>query len=106
MLGFPWGSLHDARGSLEALSGIELSLPSRVQGKLKIPIGHKTTMEVGCAHGDTEFLGEQKGERGTNKYYRCLKCGNVLVLSEEGILYEIPGKKAPKGFEGASSSPK
>ncbi|MCS7367485.1 MAG: hypothetical protein NDF52_06365 [archaeon YNP-WB-062] len=43
-----------------------------------------------CLHGEVEFLGEQRGERGTNKYYRCLKCGAVLILSEEGVLYEIP----------------
>ncbi|MEM2490709.1 MAG: hypothetical protein QXW19_04515 [Candidatus Bathyarchaeia archaeon] len=46
-------------------------------------------------------MGEQKGERGTNKYYRCLRCGNVLVLSEEGVLYEIPGKKNPGDFKGS-----
>jgi ferredoxin-like protein FixX len=47
-------------------------------------------MVAKCPHGEVEFLGEQRGERGSNKYYRCLKCGAVLVLSEEGILYEIP----------------
>lgn len=43
-----------------------------------------------CNHGEVEFLGEQKSEYGVNKYYRCLKCGNILILSEDGILYEIP----------------
>lgn len=62
-------------------------------------------MEMGCPHGETELLGEQKGERGTNKYYRCLKCGNVLVLSEEGVLYEIPGKKAPGDTKGPRPGP-
>lgn len=43
-----------------------------------------------CSHGEVELLGEEKGESGVNKYYRCLKCGSVLVLSEEGILYQVP----------------
>jgi len=43
-----------------------------------------------CSHGEVEFLGEQRGEEGVNRYYRCLKCGSVLILSEEGILYEVP----------------
>jgi ribosomal protein S26 len=43
-----------------------------------------------CNHGDVELLGEQKGEKGVNRYFRCLKCGSVLVLSEEGVLYEVP----------------
>jgi uncharacterized Zn finger protein len=46
--------------------------------------------EKRCSHGEVELLGEEKGESGVNKYYRCLKCGSVLVLSEEGILYEVP----------------
>ncbi|MEM2082628.1 MAG: hypothetical protein QXU06_05240 [Candidatus Bathyarchaeia archaeon] len=61
-------------------------------------------MGTECSHGETELLGEQKGERGTNKYYRCLKCGNVLVLSEEGVLYEIPGKKALGDLKGSRPS--
>jgi len=43
-----------------------------------------------CEHGDVELLGTEKGERGVNKYFRCKRCGAVLVLSEEGILYEVP----------------
>ncbi|MEM3641302.1 MAG: hypothetical protein QXH37_05235 [Candidatus Bathyarchaeia archaeon] len=35
-------------------------------------------------------MGEQKGEKGVNRYYKCLKCGSVLVLSEDGVLYEVP----------------
>lgn len=49
-----------------------------------------------CSHGDVEFLGFERGVKGTNKYFRCKKCGAVLVLSEEGILYEIPGLKPEK----------
>jgi len=43
-----------------------------------------------CAHEGLEYLGDQKGEKGVNKYYRCMKCGNVLILSEDGIWYEVP----------------
>lgn len=50
-------------------------------------------MQQKCIHDKVEFLGEQKGEDGVNRYYRCLKCGSVLVSSEEGILYEIPKAK-------------
>jgi uncharacterized Zn finger protein len=46
--------------------------------------------EEKCTHEKVELLGEQKGEKGTNKYVRCQKCGNVLILSEEGVLYEVP----------------
>lgn len=38
----------------------------------------------------SSFWAEQSGEKGVNRYYRCLKCGSVLILSEEGILYEVP----------------
>jgi len=50
-------------------------------------------MKGKCAHGDVELLGEQKGERGVNRYYRCKRCGSVLILSEEGVLYEVPEAK-------------
>lgn len=51
---------------------------------------------MGCSHKKLELLGTQKGEKSVNKYYRCLDCGNVLVLSEDGVLYEIPGVKEEK----------
>ncbi|MEM0241052.1 MAG: hypothetical protein QXP29_06285 [Candidatus Nezhaarchaeales archaeon] len=47
-------------------------------------------MEAKCLHDKLEFLGDQKGEKGVNRYYKCLKCGNVLILSEEGTWYEVP----------------
>ncbi|MEM0010143.1 MAG: hypothetical protein QW424_06790 [Candidatus Bathyarchaeia archaeon] len=43
-----------------------------------------------CQHGEVELLGEQRGERSVNKYFRCLKCGNILILSEDNVLYEVP----------------
>ncbi|MEM2213976.1 MAG: hypothetical protein QXD66_04930 [Candidatus Nezhaarchaeales archaeon] len=48
------------------------------------------SIEMKCPHDKLEFLGDQKGEKGVNKYYKCLKCGNVLILSEEGTWYEVP----------------
>jgi hypothetical protein len=46
-----------------------------------------------CAHDKLEYLGDQKGERGVNRYYRCTRCGNVLILSEDGTWYEVPASK-------------
>jgi len=46
-----------------------------------------------CAHDRLEYLGDQKGERGVNKYYKCTRCGNVLILSEDGTWYEVPAAK-------------
>lgn len=45
---------------------------------------------VKCSHSEVKLIGEQKGERGVNRYYKCMKCGSVMVLSEEGVLYQIP----------------
>ncbi|MEM3579825.1 MAG: hypothetical protein QXQ64_01000 [Candidatus Bathyarchaeia archaeon] len=42
-----------------------------------------------CKHGEVELLGEQRGDKGVNRYYRCLKCGCILILSEDGVLYEV-----------------
>jgi len=53
-------------------------------------------VEEKCSHGEIEFLGEQKGEKSANRYCRCLKCGSVLVLSEEGTLYEVPKQEKKK----------
>ncbi|MEM3771262.1 MAG: hypothetical protein QXW80_02960 [Candidatus Micrarchaeia archaeon] len=41
-----------------------------------------------CKHGG-ELLGERKGDKGVNRYYKCLKCGCILILSEDGVLYEV-----------------
>lgn len=46
-------------------------------------------MKKKCDHGQVKYLGEQKGEKGVNRYYKCLKCGAVLILSENGFLYQI-----------------
>ncbi|GEM_PF-1309338 len=48
-----------------------------------------------CKHGEVIFLGTEKCESGgVNKYFQCLKCKCVLILSENGVLYEVPGVKS------------
>jgi ribosomal protein S26 len=48
----------------------------------------------GCLHEETEFLGEQKAEKGVNRYFRCKKCGSVIILSEDNIFFEIKSRKS------------
>lgn len=50
-------------------------------------------MKEQCSHGEVEFLGEEKGDKGINKYYRCIKCGNIFILSDEGNLYQVLKEK-------------
>ncbi|MCS6784459.1 MAG: hypothetical protein RMI43_01905 [Candidatus Caldarchaeum sp.] len=46
-----------------------------------------------CEHR-LEYLGDQKADRGVNKYYRCVKCGDVFVhTDDESKIYRIPGLK-------------
>ena len=48
-----------------------------------------------CRHGEVILLGTEKcSSGGVNKYFQCLKCRCVLILSENGVLYEVPGIKA------------
>lgn len=49
-----------------------------------------------CSHGEVEFLGEEKGDKNVNRYYKCFKCGSVLILSEEWILYEVSKEEIKK----------
>jgi hypothetical protein len=48
-----------------------------------------------CTHtdGEIEFLGDEKSEGGRNKYFRCLKCGSVIIVSADGVFYEVPKKR-------------
>jgi ribosomal protein S26 len=48
---------------------------------------------IKCNHDKLEFLGDQKGDKGVNKYFKCQKCGNILILSEDNVLYEVSQKK-------------
>lgn len=51
-------------------------------------------IEDKCKHGEVRLLGTEKCESGgVNKYFQCLKCKCILILSEDGVLYEVPGAK-------------
>ena len=60
-----------------------------------VPLSGDTSSGQKCTHADDdlEFLGEQKCEGGVNRYYRCVKCGSVIIVSRDGFFYEVPGKK-------------
>jgi len=49
-------------------------------------------MKIKCLHSKVKLVGEQVGDKGKNIYYKCVKCGSVLILSDEGKLYEISGE--------------
>ncbi|MCS7129399.1 MAG: hypothetical protein NZ919_02000 [Candidatus Caldarchaeum sp.] len=50
-------------------------------------------MAEGCSH-TLEYLGDQKTDIGVNKYFRCVKCGDVFVqTADEAKTYRIPGVK-------------
>ncbi len=53
-------------------------------------------MKKQCSHKKIEFLGLQKGEEGMNYFYKCLRCGTSLIVSEDGVLYEVPKKEKAK----------
>jgi len=55
--------------------------------------GERFLAKDDCQHGDVEFLGTEKAGSGVNRYYRCRKCGAVLILSDENVLYEVKSKK-------------
>jgi hypothetical protein len=41
--------------------------------------------ESKCIHDRLEYLGDQRGERAVNKYYRCAKCGSVLICPRTAL---------------------
>ena len=42
-----------------------------------------------CEH-ELEYLGSQKDREKANQYFRCTKCGSVIVRDAEGNKTEIP----------------
>lgn len=42
-----------------------------------------------CEH-EFEYVGSQKAETGANRYFKCKKCGCVVVRDEEGNKFLIP----------------
>ena len=53
----------------------------------------KMAAEEECSHNKVELIGVEKAEISLNRYFRCLKCGQILVLSESGELYEVEKAK-------------
>lgn len=48
----------------------------------------------GCDHSDLEYLGEQKADVGTNKYFRCRICKGVIIISADSkSVYYVKGKE-------------
>ncbi|MEM0383935.1 MAG: hypothetical protein QXS57_00940 [Candidatus Caldarchaeum sp.] len=44
-----------------------------------------------CSHV-LEHIGDQKAQDGVNKYFRCVKCGDVFVqTADESKTFRIPG---------------
>lgn len=41
-------------------------------------------MEEECRHEELEFLGGQRTEGGENLYFRCKRCGDVLIILPGG----------------------
>lgn len=44
-----------------------------------------------CGHGELEFLGREKTEKGYNEYFRCKRCGAVVIFSAAGKVYQVKG---------------
>lgn len=61
-----------------------------VSWKLRLRLGGA---DDGCGHEDLEYLGSQRTEGGENRYFRCRKCGDVLVVLPDGSrAYVIKGR--------------
>ncbi|MCS7146269.1 MAG: hypothetical protein RMJ28_01890 [Nitrososphaerota archaeon] len=37
-----------------------------------------------CRHEEVEFLGSQRTEGGLNLYFRCKRCGDVIIVLPDG----------------------
>jgi hypothetical protein len=46
-----------------------------------------------CRHESLKYVGEQKTDEGTNRYYACTACGDLLVVTPSNTVIEIPGKQ-------------
>lgn len=46
----------------------------------------------GCKHEELEFIGRQRAEKGYNEYFRCKRCGAVLIFTPEGPVYKVGGE--------------
>ncbi len=46
-----------------------------------------------CKHVSLEYIGEQRTDEGVNTYFRCTKCGNLVVTTPERTVFAIKGVK-------------
>ena len=46
--------------------------------------GRGGVLEEECRHEELEFLGGQRTEGGENLYFRCKRCGDVLIILPGG----------------------
>ena len=44
-----------------------------------------------CSHSDLEYIGEQKTDKGTNTFFRCKGCGEVVILTPEKKAFGVKG---------------
>ena len=42
-----------------------------------------------CEH-ELDYVGSQETGKGANQYFKCKKCGSVIVRDDEGNKFEIP----------------
>jgi ribosomal protein S26 len=48
-----------------------------------------------CKH-EVDYVGEQKGEKGPVRYFRCKKCGSMIIRDDDGKKYEIKNQDDAK----------
>ncbi len=46
-----------------------------------------------CKHESLEYIGEQRTEEGVNTYFRCTKCGSLVVTTPERTVFSVEGVK-------------
>jgi hypothetical protein len=56
-----------------------------------------------CRHETLAFVGEQRTEDGVNSYYKCKKCGALLVVTPSRQVIGIPGVN-PQGQPAAETT--
>lgn len=46
-----------------------------------------------CKHESLEYIGEQRTDEGVNTYFRCTKCGSLVVTTPARRVFSIEGVK-------------
>ncbi len=44
-----------------------------------------------CKHDELAFVGDQKTDNGVNSYFKCRKCGQVIVVTPERKAFALKG---------------